>query len=486
MLLSDLEPLECILNNLVPEEEPSYINNNNSSNNEIDMVETCLQLMYEYINDNPTCISDPDFEEDMLSDVKELFTMHFEGDAFFNDDAEDEIDGIIDTAANIFYENFIPRRSQRSVCQNKLSTKEIKYLEKQIKELSEQEQPEQRTPEWYKFRHNLITASNAYKAFENQNTQNQLIYEKCQPLFIPENEMENDNIQKQQVNTNTTLHWGQKYEPVSVMIYEDKYKTKVGDFGCIQHNKYSFLGASPDGINIDKHSPRYGRMLEIKNIVNREINGNPKKEYWIQMQLQMETCDLNECDFLETKFVEYADWNEFEEDIDEEDENITLSRDGYQKGIIIHFHTNDGKPFYAYKPLDIISDIEIEEWEQNMIELYESDEYGYTFLKFIYWKLEEYSCVLVLRNKKWFEDNIEQLKNIWSIIEEERKSGHSHRAPNKRVKKESLDDEQSQVSSGCLLNVKNGKSILNIIKIRTESFDETKANLQIFDNMSDS
>ena len=45
-------------------------------------------------------------------------------------------------------------------------------------------------------------------------------------------------------------------------------------------------------------------MLEIKNIVNREINGIPKKEYWIQMQLQMEVCDLGECDFLETRFKE--------------------------------------------------------------------------------------------------------------------------------------------------------------------------------------
>ena len=44
------------------------------------------------------------------------------------------------------------------------------------------------------------------------------------------------------------------------------------------------LGASPDGINTDKTSQLYGRMLEIKNIVNREINGIPKSEYWIQMQ----------------------------------------------------------------------------------------------------------------------------------------------------------------------------------------------------------
>jgi putative phage-type endonuclease len=478
MLLSDLKQLDCILHTIVPEEEPKYIT---KQKYEIEFVETCLQLMYEYVNDNPVAISEPDFDDDMFCDVKELFIVHFEGDAFFNESAEEEIDGIIDFAKNMFYEQIMPRRSQMCTYETGRSLKQMKMLEKQINSLSNLDQPEQRTPEWYEFRHNLITASNAYKAFENQTTQNQLIYEKCQPLFVPQPDAEFT-----QVNTNSTLHWGQKYEPLSVMFYEHDYNTKIGDFGCIQHPQYSFLGASPDGINIDKNSGRYGRMLEIKNIVNREINGNPKKEYWIQMQLQMETCDLNECDFLETKFVEYSDRQEFNEDTDEtltdEDDNIMISKDGFRKGIIIQF-INQGKPFYAYKPLELITHLEVEEWEEKTIDLYQSEEYNYTYIKFIYWKLEEISCVLVFRNKKWFQDNIEQIQNIWCIIEKERNTGHSHRAPNRRIKKEADESEEkndksaSASASGCLLNIKNGKNTINVIKIRTESFDETKSNM---------
>ena len=112
------------------------------------------------------------------------------------------------------------------------------------------------------------------------------------------------------------MHWGQKYEPVSVMYYETTFSTKVAEYGCIQHNNYKFLGASPDGIVSDPLLPRFGRMLEIKNIVNRDIDGIPKKEYWIQMQLQMETCDLNECDFLETRFIEYDSYAYFKADGD--------------------------------------------------------------------------------------------------------------------------------------------------------------------------
>ena len=43
---------------------------------------------------------------------------------------------------------------------------------------------------------------------------------------------------------------------------------------------------------------QYGRMLKSKTL-SIGITGIPE-EYWIQMQIQMETCDLSCCDFLET------------------------------------------------------------------------------------------------------------------------------------------------------------------------------------------
>ena len=225
-------------------------------------------------------------------------------------------------------------------------------------------------------------------------------------------------------------------------------------------------------------------MLEIKNIVNREINGIPKKEYWVQMQLQMEVCDLNECDFLETKFVEYEDSNSFYEDSfksendDNNDDtcitenhkdketdkfteseiefnfvNHTISKDGKTKGVIIYFHTKEGKPFYAYKPLHIKSPKEIIDWEIEMITLYQSDKYNYIFMKYIYWKLEKLSCVLVLRNKEWFKNNIPQLEKVWKTIEEERITGYEHRAPAKKPKKEPFKPFVNTESKGCLLKV---------------------------------
>ena len=78
----------------------------------------------------------------------------------------------------------------------------------------------------------------------------------------------------------------------------------------------------------------FGRMLEIKNVVSREITGIPKMEYWIQMQIQMEVCKLNECDFLETKFVEYANYDDFIND-----------HNTKYKGIILQYLKNE-EPYY--------------------------------------------------------------------------------------------------------------------------------------------
>jgi putative phage-type endonuclease len=451
MFISNLEDLEDILDSLVFEDPPTIFNEDST----LDLIEAALQLMEDYTLDNPSAITEPDFNETLLEEIKDIFYIQFEDLILSDDYVEDDLDDILVEALNIYISIFHPERSievTKLGFINTATNENNDLLEEKIAYLKNIPQPTQRTEEWYKFRWNLITASNAWKAFESQAAINQLIYEKCQPLNV----LEKSNF----VNINTPFHHGQKYEPLSVMIYEDKYGVKVGDFGCIPHPTYKFLGASPDGINIDPNCDRYGRMLEIKNVVSREITGIPKKEYWIQMQLQMEVCDLGECDFLETKFIEYTDYTSYQNDIISHD--LTEEK---TKGIIIHFHKKDGAPFYVYKPLDITRDEDIEKWENDTINLYQSEPYKYIYLKFIYWKLERFSCVLVLRNQDWFKNNIPQLQKVWKIIEEERVTGYEHRAPNKKVKKEqgSILPYVNTQTSGCLLKFNK------IIKIDTET-----------------
>jgi len=485
MFFNDLEDLEDVLHDIIPEKENIKLNSDDLPH----LMDEIFNIMCDYINDNPNAMIEEDFHETFIEDVSELMKLQL---GYNDEDSDDDdnivaLEEIVDETAEYFYENFMPERSFEDTFIIEESNKDV--ITNQLNHLREKPQPEQRTDEWYIFRHNLITASNAYKAFEGECTRNQLIYEKCQPLNISDK----SNF----VNINTPFHHGQKYEPLSVMLYEEKYGVKIGDFGCIQHDTYSFLGASPDGINIDINSPTYGRMLEIKNIVNRIIDGIPKKEYWVQMQLQMETCNLPECDFLETKFTEYLDTDESSAyDKFMQDGDFCATSKMQRKGIILYFAKKDGNPHYVYCPLNIKDSASFEKWEESMIDFYQSPEhnFNYNWIKNIYWKLDQFSCVLVLRNKEWFARSIGKLKEVWNIIEKERVTGYAHRAPNKRDKKEKHTNFVfSTEQNGCLLNFdKNeGKFIIQdnkpdptklenykieVIKVRTQSFDESKSN----------
>ena len=398
MSISDLEDILDTLDNLVEsasEDDEHEINQQQhqqqqqepfSEEDALELIETALHLMDEFVQETPSTVTHPRFREMICDEIKHIFQAQLEGE-FEEDDDEDEnaedasaLNELLEIAFSIFILLLYPERSCSDAPASEITSSAESVIETNIQRLRAILQPEQRTPEWYQFRWNLITASNAWKAFENQTTVNQLIFEKCQPLVTavaageavittPETKT---IVEKKPVNLQSPMHWGQKYEPVTVMLYEAAFHTTVEEFGCIQHPQFSFIGASPDGINVDKKSDRYGRMLEIKNVVNREITGIPKKEYWVQMQLQMEVCDLDECDFLETKFTEFENFASF-------------AAYEHDKGIIIHFHSNDkGGPVYIYKPLHLKEEVEITKWEEDMLQLYESEEYNYVFMTFLY------------------------------------------------------------------------------------------------------
>lgn len=280
--------------------------------------------------------------------------------------------------------------------------------------------PPQRTPDWYRKRYNLLSASNIYKALGTQKQKNSLIYEKCMPL----------NIDKHRgVNINSPFHWGQKYEPVAQMYYEYNYNAVVNEYGCIPHDSIEFLGASPDGIIVNEDCDRYGRLLEIKCVVSRIINGIPKPEYWVQMQLQMECNDLDECDFLECNFEEYDIFDDYINDGD-----FQKTETGLQKGVIMYFDLS-GIPHYEYCPFNASKE-EFDIWEEEMMKK-NNDK---CFVRYIGWRLENVSCVTVPRNRQWFNEVLPEFQELWNTILDERISGYEHRKPSRRSPKPTISN----------------------------------------------
>lgn len=263
-------------------------------------------------------------------------------------------------------------------------------------------QPEQRTPEWYTMRNNLITASSASKVLFSEASAFALLVDKVEPGSV--------KGQSSFLNDNIPLEWGKKYEPLSVMYYERHYDTTVQEYGCLIHQspQYYFIGASPDGINTKENSPRFGRMLEIKNVFTREINGIPKEEYWVQMQMQMEVCDLGECDFLETKYKEHDSRDSYIAARELMKNDVEL-----RFGVMAVFVSNGGF-LYEYGPLGMT----LEEQDAWLIEKREKQEKQENkWYRNIYWELEKVSCVLVLRNRVWFSAASPKMTAFWGRVE---------------------------------------------------------------------
>jgi hypothetical protein len=436
--------------------------------NELIDIETDIyENIEEYIRGEIINISSPQFYDNLIEDVTNVFHDYWVDCGFCEDEDYDEVLNIVENLLDVYLDfSLIPRRSISYQSFTDDHIQDTESIQRQIDFLKGLPQPKQKTPEWYEFRYNLLSASNIWKSLSSDAQRNSLIYEKCKPL----NMFQSTNSMS---NTETAFHWGIKYEPLTVMLYEYMYQTKVDDFGCIQHPLYKFIGASPDGINVDpSNKVRFGRMLEIKNIFNREITGIPKEEHWVQTQGQMETCDLDKCDFVETRFKEYDSSESFYNDNEHE-----------YKGVILHFivrttnMTADeisnnlsslNTPVYKYMPIDVSCDKEtIDLWIQTT----KAERPDLVLFAVNYWYLDEISCVLIQRNKEWFSAALPIIRETWNTIERERVNGYEHRGSKKRVIKSDLIVKVEKSEECTSQTIKNMPLTNSICLIKLEHED---------------
>ena len=320
--------------------------------------------------------------------------------------------------------------------------KKYKKLEKHFQELFHTPQPEQRTKEWYEFRHLRVTASdtatavdlNPYEPYQN------FIVKKCDPNYPF-----HDNIH---------CHHGKKYEPTATMIYEHIYNNKVTEFGCLPSKKYSMLAASPDGIcsksTLDgQFSERLGTMLEIKCPVTRQIKTKGKLcgeicpfYYYCQIQQQLLCCELETCDFWQCKILEYESREEYLKDTNLKSRFTEGDHDTERpinplitKGCIIQLlpinyeldptNKDDRQEFKAKFMYPPRLDLTIEEYDGWCVDaisnwkIYHPEWADNHYVdRIIYWYSPMSHNVEVVKREKWFLDNIYSvLKKTWDKVD---------------------------------------------------------------------
>jgi putative phage-type endonuclease len=327
---------------------------------------------------------------------------------------------------NLSYENDNYSLNYERILSNNTPDEEYKsILRERVRKLRAQPQPEQRTQEWYDIRKRMVTASDIATVLGHNPyaRRKEVILKKC-------------NVGKP-FTGNKYTHHGVKYEPIATMFYEMLKKTTIIEFGLIPHPELSYLGASPDGITPD------GIMLEIKCPFTRKINtdgilqGVPL-HYWIQMQIQMEACNLETCDFLQCEIVEYPD-----------EETFLKDKDHHQKGAIIETIDNTINDYY--KRFDYIYphncyintkedlDVFVEESKSKY-----ADNPNIEYHNILYWKLVKHTCVSVKRDRVWFLDNLPEIKKFWDDVMYYRKNGVKELLPPPK------EIDMSEISTECL------------------------------------
>ena len=142
-----------------------------SENEDNDLLESLDFLIDDYMNCNLDLIAKYNFDEQLYG---YLFKILYEQLFLVYDNSLNKlIHNKIQIALNIYYKHVMPRRSYSSTFITKL--KDPAKITNQLTYLRNIPQPDQRTETWHKFRYNMITASNAYKAYGSQSKRNELI-----------------------------------------------------------------------------------------------------------------------------------------------------------------------------------------------------------------------------------------------------------------------------------------------------------------------
>jgi putative phage-type endonuclease len=274
-----------------------------------------------------------------------------------------------------------------------------------LKGLKLLELPEQRSPEWYEMRKGKLTASSIASAIG-----------KCH--FTTREELILSKIEDKPYESNPITEWGVKYEDIAILFYEELYNVKVLDFGLIPHPTFKAFGASPDGICDDTGNDEYvSRMVEIKCPPKRKFTKTCPPHYLMQVQGQLEVCDLDHCDFFQVKIEDYDNYEDYEKDIFVDDDVILPGRTNlnYPKGVTVSYRKKDAISLTYLYPVLNMSDDGYKEWiKEKKIEILNN---GDEYVESKWWKITRFECTLIERDYNWWNENVEHILKFYTDLQ---------------------------------------------------------------------
>lgn len=265
-----------------------------------------------------------------------------------------------------------------------------------VKAIQEAPQIPQRSPEWYQNYSKVLTASEFIALFSQNKRRKDLVHSKVNSvseqttffrLACPTDEM-------------NALSWGIRFEPVIKQLLEHRDGCKIFEPGRLQHPTNIHLAASPDGvIESSVHPQQIGRLVEIKCPYSRVIGGEIPSEYWIQMQIQMEVADVDECEYIEATILSRKA---------NQTDPVDLSETTFQGILYLLENTaqaGDYKYIYGHvgsTKMPCIPD-------------------GYVCVETIPWGLKTWHRKIVSRDRTWYEGTKPWQEAFWNDVEKVKK-----------------------------------------------------------------
>ncbi len=332
----------------------------------------------------------------------------------FNDKEQKYLDLILEIYEKQFKDLIILTQGlgQEELGQRQYITSEIS--QEFINGLVNRKQIEQRTQEWYEHMTQILSASELGKLFASPRVRAQLVVSKTQPYIPRQNSLAVPS------SSMSAFDWGIRFEPVVKQIYEYKYNVEVRDLGRLTHPTDPRCSASPDGLvykcNIENNIHRKGRLIEIKCPVTREIDGQVPKDYYAQMQMQLQVTGCKQCDYIEAQFASQYNNNQIKEG--------PGLYNGYIALIRYANPTYEKEFYYIYSPINHTS-----EWVPDIDNI--EDE----IIEIIPWSLLQWSEQVVERNEEWWKGIQPAINNFWNDVEKA-KQGEFHIPESTRVKKQ--------------------------------------------------
>ena len=374
--------------------------------------------------DPPTLLDEYDLADWMEEEMNEA-NKFFVNTAFKTTKAKNDVILILRAA---YYEYFLFR--QQVALNNLIARPE------NVERLKSLPQTAQKSAAWHNESLNLLTG-HEFGSVVNGTTKGigLVVAKKCGlPVVINEHEQESSSQSVYLCDADGKLspfRWGWRYESVVCQLFERCFaQGEVFDgLGRIRHPTLPRLAASPDGMIIS--GPRSGRLLEIKSPITRNINNVIPTDYYCQMQLQAEVCDVDAVDYIEMRLT-----------------SMMLKDAKYTPAVGAKIPWM-GKIAVIGKPPTMVpvereegtvmeEKHEVESYQYRYSPLYPSTEAGFAqccawtpdnldglvVLEETVWYVHDYFTTTVIRNRRWWaEVGQPAYENFWAEVEAARVDG---------------------------------------------------------------